>query len=149
MAAAAGAIVLSLAFFLSTRVPSVAAASNRKGDLHVTKNCAQNTGAPGSYCTITSSNFAEIKPGARVYYDQAFGVPTGFLDSSVILDIGTGDWAVGRCTVDATTARGICTFSDGTGQLAGFKARVDVSPFPNFVDYHWDGTYSFNSEDDR
>jgi hypothetical protein len=65
------------------------------------------------------------------------------------LDVGTGDWAVGRCTLDLNTGLGLCTFSDGTGKLTGFQARVNVSPFPDFVNYHWDGTYSFSPEGDR
>ena len=123
-----------------------ALAQEKRGPLHVTKNCSEYTGAAGSFCTITSSNLAVIKVGAKVFYDQAAGIPTGMLDSNVILDVGTGDWAVGRCTLDLSTTLGLCTFSDGTGDFAGFSARVDVSPFPppDVVDIHWDGTYSFN-----
>jgi hypothetical protein len=81
-----------------------------------------------------------------VYYDQAANVPAGMLDSNVVMVVGTGDWAVGRCTLDLTTGLGRCTFSDGTGQLTGFKARVDVS-FLGGANYAWDGTYSFARED--
>jgi hypothetical protein len=126
--------------------PKAALAQEKNGKLHVTKNCSEYTGAAGSFCTITSSNLAEIKVGTKVFYDQAAGIPTGMLDSNVVLDAGTGDWAVGRCTLDLSTTLGLCTFSDGTGDFAGFSARVDVSPFPppDAVDIHWDGTYSFN-----
>ena len=44
------------------------ALSARSGDLHVTKNCSQNTGQPGSFCTITSSNVKAIEVGSRVVY---------------------------------------------------------------------------------
>jgi hypothetical protein len=44
---------------------------------------------------------------------------------------------------------GLCTFADGVGQLDGFHARINVSPIPNSADYHWDGTYSFDSDADR
>lgn len=64
------------------------------------------------------------------------------LDSNAVLVAGTGDWAVGRCTLDITGNRGLCTFSDGTGQFTGFHARVDVSSTDG-LNYSWDGTYSF------
>jgi len=127
--------------------PKAALAQEKKGQLHVTKNCSEYSGAAGSFCTITSSNLAEIKVGAKVFYDQAAGIPTNMLDSNVVLDAGTGDWAVGRCTLDLSTTLGLCTFSDGTGQLAGFHARVKISPPTDGVNWYWDGTYSFSPED--
>ena len=121
-------------------------ASARKGPLHVTKNCSAYDGTAGSLCTITSSNIAEIPKDSTVYYDQAANTPAGMLDSNVVLVAPTGDWAVGRCTLLLATYRGVCTFSDGTGQLAGFQARVDVSPAGGF-DFVWAGTYSFRFKD--
>jgi len=132
----AGFVVLTLSL-------PVLAASARNGKLHVTKECSAYTGGAGSFCTITSSNLAAIPVGSKVLYDQAAGIPAGFLDSNVVLDAGNGNWAVGRCTLGVTFS-GICTFSDGTGELTGFHARVDVSPFPkDIVNYTWRGTYSF------
>jgi len=110
----------------------------------LTKECSQYTGLPGSFCTFTKSNLAAIKLGSRVFYDQADGIPTGMLDSNVVLDAGSGNRAVGRCTLDDTTNLGLCTFSDGTGQLAGFHARVKVDCTSVC---RWDGTYSFSLED--
>jgi hypothetical protein len=103
------------------------------------------TGAPGSFCTFTSSNLPEIPVGSKIYVDQAAGIPAGMLDSNVLISVGTGDWAVGRCTLDFNTARGLCNFYDGTGQLNGFTGRVAVSSTdrPNF---HYDGTYSFKPD---
>ena len=78
------------------------------------------TGAAGCFCTITSSNLDPV--GSKV---------------------GNGNWAVGCCTLGVTFS-GICRFSDVAGELTGFHARVDVSPFPNdVVNYAWRGTYSF------
>jgi hypothetical protein len=114
--------------------------------LHVTKDCSQYTGAAGSFCTITSSNLPEIVAGAHVFYDQADGVPAGLLDSNVVLDAGGGNRAMGRCTLDDNTGFGLCTFSDGVGSFAGFHARVKVSPPTDGVNWHWDGTYSFDRE---
>ena len=136
---------VALTFLLSPGAASVSASSARRADLHVTKECSAYTGLAGSFCTITSSNLAQIKVGSKVFYDQAAGIPTGMLDSNVVLSVGTGNWAVGHCTLDGTTNLGLCTFSDGTGPLSGFQARVDVSSTDG-LNYSWDGTYSFNPE---
>jgi hypothetical protein len=116
------------------------------GDLHVTKDCSEKTAAAGSFCTITSANLAAIKVGSKVLYDQAGGIPTGLLDSNVVLDAGSGNRAFGRCTVDQATKLGLCTFSDGTGQFTGFQARVDVDCTSGC---RWDGTYSFSPQPGR
>ena len=132
-----GFVVLTLT--LGAGSASVSA-SDRNRPLHVTKECSEYTGAAGSFCTITSSNLAEIPVGTTVFYDQAAGIPRGLLDSNVVLDAGRGNRAVGRCTLDFATATGLCTFSDGTGQLAGFNARVDVSALGG-PDWAWNGAY--------
>ena len=122
------------------------ASLGRSGFLKVDKECSNYEGAPGEFCTITSSNISEITPeSTRVYYTQPMGVPSGMLDSNVVLDAGNGNRAVGRCTLDLTTGLGLCTFSDGTGRFAGFQARVDVTP-PRYEgdDWHWRGTYEFS-----
>jgi hypothetical protein len=134
-----------VALILSLSTGSVSADSTRNGQLHVTKECSQDKGAAGDFCTITSSNLAEIKVGSKVFYDQAAGIPTGLLDSNVVLDAGQGNRALGRCTLDLTTGLGLCTFSDGTGQFTGFHARVDVDCRSGC---RWDGTYSFKLERD-
>lgn len=126
-------------------------ASDRKGDAHIVKECSQYNFLPGGFCTFTSSNLDLIPPGARVYYDQAAGVPTGLLDSNVVVDAGGGNRALGRCTLDFATGKGLCTFSDGTGSFAGFEARFEVSHVGGPV-YSWDGTFRIhndNSDNDR
>ena len=40
----------------------------RSGQLHVTKECSEFTGAPGGFCTITGSNLNGIDPGMHVVY---------------------------------------------------------------------------------
>ena len=142
----AGIVVLTLA--LGTGVVSVSASSGRTRQLHVTKESSQNNGLAGDFCTITSSNVLGIMKGSRVYYDQAANIPTGLLDSNVVLDSGNGNRAVGRCTLDFATGLGLCTFSDGTGNLAGFHARVNVDCRSGC---RWDGPYGFadlNRDDD-
>jgi hypothetical protein len=134
---------------MSTGAAPVSAASPRTGELHATKDCSTYFGRPNDYCTITSSSLDVIKVGSKIYYDQAAGIPTGLLDSNVVLDAGNGDRAMGRCTVEFSDNHGLCTFSDGTGHFAGFRARVNVTPFtasPTNVDYRWDGEYSLNPE---
>jgi len=132
---------------LSTGVASVAASDEqRQRALHLTKECSAYTGQAGSFCTFTSSNIRAINIGSKVFYDQAAGTPTGLLDSNVVLDAGDGNRAVGRCTLDLSTNLGLCTFSDGTGQLTGFNARVEVDCRSGC---RWDGTYSFARERDR
>jgi hypothetical protein len=140
----AGLAALTLG--LSTGVASVSASSPRNRDLRVTKECSSYTGTAGAFCTITSSNVAEIKVGSKVLYDQAAGIPAGLLDSNVVLDAGNGNRALGRCTLVFATGRGLCTFSDGMGLFAGFHARIDVSSLgaPNWA---WDGTYGFTETD--
>jgi hypothetical protein len=130
-----------------TGVASVSASSEQNNDLHVTKACPEYTGAAGDFCTITSSNYARIKVGSRVYYTQPAGIPAGLVDSNMVLDAGNGNRAVGRCTLDSTTGLGLCTFSDGMGRFSGFNARLHVSPPTDGVNWHWDGTYGFSSRD--
>jgi hypothetical protein len=122
---------------------SVSASSARKGELHIVKECSENTGLPGAFCTITSSNIAAIPAGAKVFYFQSAIPSTGLLDSNIVLDAGNGNRAVGRCTLDLATSLALCTFSDGTGQLTGFHARINGSPDPDQINYDWDGTFSF------
>jgi len=138
----------TLTFSMTSEAASVWAFSEQSGNLHVTKECSHYTGAPGSFCTITSSNVGPIKVGSKVYYDQAAGIPAGLLDSNVVLDAGAGNRAFGRCSLDLSTGAGLCTFSDGTGQFAGFHARIIVT-YLGGPDYGWNGTYSFSSGYER
>ena len=121
----------------------VASADAGHGELHAAKDCSAYTGLPGSSCTFTSSNLAEIPIGSKLFYDQAAGIPTGLLDSNVVLDAGGGNRTRGRCTLDFSTALGLCTFSDGTGDLTGFYARVTINCNPNPTQCSVDGTYSY------
>jgi len=134
----------ALIFSMTSGAPSVKAFSERRGNLQVTKECSQWHGAAGEFCTITASNIEPIKRNSKIYYDQAAGIPAGLLDSNVVLDAGAGNRAYGRCSVDLSTYSGLCTFSDGTGEFAGFQARINVTPLGG-VNFAWNGTYSFSS----
>ena len=133
----------ALTFSLTSGAAPAWADSEHKGRLQATKECSQFTGAPGSFCTITASNFGPIKVSSKVYYTQAAGIPAGMLDSNVVLDAGAGNRAFGRCSVDNATGAGLCTFSDGTGQFAGFEARIDVT-YQGGANFAWSGRYSFS-----
>jgi hypothetical protein len=137
-------------------MPRAAHAAERSGELHVTKDCSADTNDAGAYCTIESSNLGELV-GAKVFYTQAALPPAtpegGYiaLDSNVVLYVGTGDWVVGRCTLDLNGS-GLCMLSDGTGKFTGFHARVAVSYTPTAADpylFTWDGKYRFSPEPDR
>ena len=139
------AVVLSIS--MSKGVASAKDSPERSGQLHVVKNCDNYNGQAGGSCMITSSNVSRLN-NATAFYDQAYGVPapaTGaMLDSNVVLYVGENDWAVGRCTLGPSSI-GLCTFSDGFGDLAGFHARLRVAPAGG-NNYTWDGPYSFNRE---
>jgi hypothetical protein len=138
----------ALTFSMTSGAATAWAFSDQNGNLHVTKECSQYTGAAGSFCTITSSNVGPIKVGSKVYYDQAAGTPAGLLDSNVVLDAGAGNRAFGRCSLDLSTGAGLCTFSDGTGQFAGFHARINVT-YLGGPNYGWNGTYSFSLRNEQ
>ena len=137
------ALVLAIAAGGVGATASSATPAARSGALHVTKECSDYHGLPGEFCTITSSNVPQIKPGMRVVYLQAYG--ENGLDSDIVLSKGRGSAAFGHVVLNATTSR--VTFSGGTGAFASFQAAVDVSEAAGV--WHWDGTYSFaRSADD-
>ena len=112
----------------------------RSGDLHLTKECSEYTGAAGDHCTITSSNLAEITVGSKVIYKDAAG--EGTLDTDIVLDAGSGDTATGHVVLDLAADKGVVTFSDGTGSLAGFSGHADVTQSGGM--WIWEGTFSFD-----
>jgi len=118
----------------------------QSGSLHVTKECSEYTRLAGGFCTITSSDLAQIEVGTRVVYAIASG-PT-VLDTDIVLDPpGSGnDSAFGHCRLDLASGIGLCTLSGGTGKFTSFNASVDVSSLgrPNWA---WNGTYSFSPRD--
>jgi hypothetical protein len=111
--------------------------------------------APGGYCLITKSSY-KILRNARVYYTAAV-VAGGVLTSPVTLVAidKRGSTATGQCTFHLATAttpaHGLCTYSSGTGKLAGFHAMYVVQPpaTPGVRVYPLTGTYWFDREDDN
>jgi hypothetical protein len=137
--------VLVAAFVVLTLSLPVLAASARRGELHVIKDCSTKTADPGSFCVVTSSDLPEIVVGSKVFYFQSPIPSTGLQDSNVVLDAGDGNRAVGRCTLDLVTRIALCTFSEGTGTFIGFHARINGSKGTDATNYHWDGTYYFKA----
>jgi hypothetical protein len=115
----------------------------RSGDLHVTKDCAENTGQAGSFCRITSSNIEAIEVGSKIIYAEAPGATE--LDSDIVLDVpGPGNnKAFGHCRLVFATRSGLCTFSGGTGKFTHFEASAAVSHL-GARNWAWEGTYSFD-----
>jgi hypothetical protein len=172
--------VVALAISAASGQPAPPPPPGGDHPLHLEKNCSAYfaAGGPaGGSCTFVYSNIPEIKVApapipSMIFGDQAFGIPTvppplsglagnrAVLDSNVLIYVGTGDWAVGRCTLDGTTFLGHCTISDGVGSLAGFHASWDVSgcpapptttaacPVAGTPNFAYTGTYSFSPHSD-
>jgi hypothetical protein len=110
---------------------------------HATKDCSGFTGLVGAYCTVRSSNVKALKVGSKIFYVQVAGQTA--LDSDTVIYVKQGSVATGHCLLRFATGVGLCTISDGTGTLAGFRFRVRVtasSSIPKL--WNLDGTYSFN-----
>ena len=138
-------LVFVAALVLASSLAAVSAASPRSGNLHVTKECSQYTGAAGAFCTITSSNLNAIKAGSRVVYASAAGNPTpGFLDSDLVIDGPGSNTAYGHVVLDLSTRTGVVTFSGGTGEFTHFHTGPIVVACPVPPDCSWDGPYSFS-----
>lgn len=118
------------------------------------KNCSTavtvSPPAPGGYCLITQSSF-KILIGARVYYTDAT-VIAGVLTSPVTLRAfdERGSTATGQCTYYRPAfyppGHGICTYSNGTGKLAGFHASVMVGPPTSPGVFSLTGAYWFDRD---
>ncbi len=140
---------LLLAIVMVGAFATAASAENtrtpRSGELHVTKECSQYTGAAGSFCTITRSNLNAIQPGMKVIYASAADFVTGVLDSNLVLHGPDHNDAFGHVRLKLPTGPGVITFSGGTGRLRGFHARalVTVTGTGAAQRVHWDGRYSF------
>jgi hypothetical protein len=140
---------LLLAIVVTGAVAVASSAANtgsspRSGALHVTKNCADYTGAAGSVCTITSSNLNTIKAGSRVVYASAADPTAGVLDSDLVIDGPGNNNAFGHVVLNLSTLSGVVTLSGGTGKFIHFHAGPITVACPAFPDCSWDGPYSFS-----
>ena len=136
------ALLTALGFSVSAASSQNQAPRGTKA-FHGTKDCSGFSGLVGAYCTIRSSNVEALKVGSKIFYMQVAGKTA--LDSDTVIYVKRGSVATGHCFLRSATGVGLCTISDGTGTLAGFRLRVRVrasSSIPKL--FHWDGTYSFN-----
>jgi hypothetical protein len=129
------AVVLVAAF-----ATAGSADSPRSGQLHVTKECSQYSGAAGGFCTITGSNLNAIDAGMKVIYASAADFTTLTLDSNLVLDGPGNNDAYGHVVLDLSTGLGTLRFTGGTGRFSGFQANVNVTCAATCA---WDGSYSF------
>jgi hypothetical protein len=108
--------------------------------IHLVKDCSMFTGEIPSRCLITSSDYAPIPIGAEVRYLGPLLTNPHFLSSNVVIDDDRGSTATGFCSFDPrpTEGRGLCTFWEGTGALAGFTAIFIVTIDTTGV-WHLDG----------
>ena len=140
---ATGVVMVGALVFSVSAASSENQAPRGTQAFHATKDCSGFTGLVGAYCTIRSSNVKALKVGSKIFYVQAAGKTA--LDSDAVIYVKRGSVATGHCLLRFATGVGLCTISDGTGTLAGFRLRVRVtasSSIPKL--WHWDGTYSFN-----
>jgi hypothetical protein len=118
------------------------------------KNCSTavtiSPPAPGGYCLITQSSL-KILMGAKVYYTDA-KVVAGVLTSPVTLRAidKRGSTATGQCTYYQKAfyppGHGLCTYSSGTGRLAGFHASLVVGPPTSPGVFSLTGMYWFDRD---
>ena len=140
---ATGVALLAALGFSGSAASSLNQASRGAKAFHATKDCSGFTGLVGAYCTIRSSNVKALKVGSKIFYFQQASKTA--LDSDTVIYVSRGSVATGHCFLPSATGVGLCTTSDGTGTLTGFRMRVRVtadSKIPKL--WHWDGTYSFS-----
>jgi hypothetical protein len=141
-------IVLAVAVAGVVMATGSAAATNRSGDLHVTKDCPDYHGLAGEFCTITSSNIPAIKPGMRVIYASGADFFTLSLDSDLVIDGPGRNDALGHVVLDLATFTGVVTLSGGTGRFSHFHTGPLGVACPAFPACSWDGTYDFTPPGD-
>jgi hypothetical protein len=118
-----------------------AAAGPALQPLKVSKECSQYSGGVPSFCSITESSLAAIKPGSKILYYGPVTNNPAFSSNNVILDDGAGNTAAGNCIVDfGGGPAGFCAFYGGSGTLAGFQAIVKVTVDAKQI-RHWEGGY--------
>lgn len=133
--------------FAVTSSAEATGSSPRSGELHVTKNCKDYTGAAGSFCTIRSSNLNAIKVDSRVVYTSAADLTVGKLNSDLVIYGPGANRARGHVVLDLSTLSGVVTLSGGTGEFSHFQAGPITVACPAFPDCSWDGPYSFSPHD--
>ena len=143
------AIPAVVAIALILAIPAMGSGP-RHGELHVTKTCDAYQGQAGGFCTIKSSNIPWIKAGMRIVYADAPNFATLMLDTDVVLSDGPGSAADGHVNLNIATGVGTVTFDGGRGAFKTFHGSATVTVTDRGTSnelWHWDGTYSFGSDD--
>lgn len=144
------ATTIVLSVVLAASSASAAATKTFTGQKNCSTAVTVSPPAPGGYCLITQSSL-KILLGARVYYTDAT-VVAGVLTSPVTLRAidERGSTATGLCTYYRPAfyppGHGLCTYSSGTGKLAGFHASVVVGPPTRPGVFSLIGTYWFDRD---
>ena len=141
------ALVMVAAF--ATAGSAESTGNPRSGELHVTKECSQNHGNAGDFCTITGSNINAIDPGMKVIYTNP-AVANGVLSSDLYVDGPGNNDAYGHVDLNVDPDSpvplfsGPLTLSGGTGRFSGFDATIHVTcTLPLGTPCAWDGPYNF------
>ncbi len=135
---------------LTLLVPSVSA-SSPLGEVHLTKTCPTFSGQVGDICTVQTAPSGPIPVGTVATYNGPLFAPA--VSSAVILTTPNGSTATGHCTLiwrpelSGDDGFGTCTFTSGTGSLAGFHANLKITDHPDTLITNWDGIYFFASAD--
>jgi hypothetical protein len=117
-----------------------------RGGMYVTKECSENTGLAGTFCTLTTSNVPGITAGMKVIYELAWTADTVPWVSNILLTDGRGNTAFGQVSLNAGGNDGTVTLDGGTGRFHAFHAKAAVV-WLGGADYAWDGTYRFGNDD--
>lgn len=134
-------VVIAAMAALTFLVPSVSA-SSPIGAVHLTKTCP--TWETTQTCTVQTATAGPIQVGTVVAYSGLFS-PT--LSAAVTLTMPDNSTATGHCTLVwrpelvGNDGFGTCTFTTGTGSLAGFHANLTIADHPDTLITDWDGTY--------
>ena len=123
--------------------------------LKATKACSTATGRPVCVMTTTTA----FLQGASVTYVSVppvadLGTAFARVDSDVVLQTAAAagteqSTANGHCTFYFGTGTGLCTYSGGTRDLAGFQAAFMIGLPPGGSVYSVIGKYWFKGGDDR
>lgn len=121
------------------------AAAHQDKTLSMVKNCA----AWPPTCVITSSRPLGFMVGSVITYlaPLSLETPAG-TDVRITTANGKGS-APGHCMFDwaaLPAPAGLCTFTSGTGKLAGFNSRLNVAWIGGSSDFTLRGTYEFDRE---
>ena len=135
-------------------VVPLAAEHGRNGQLHIVKDCGEESGIPGSdFCTIVSSNLPELPAGTRIYYDLPPGPrPVGpWLFRQQYLRLRQHETVGSRPLYRAqqhrhSGARGVMhviRWVRPARRIHRSHRTLRTDPEERSV-FAWDGTYSFN-----